>query len=55
MRDVFDFTAPPGPLGWIAEHLFLTQYMRNSLQRRNAEMKIVAEYEQGGEFLSHAV
>src|SRR5262245_62035929 len=28
MRDVFDFRAPLGPLGRLAESLFLTAYMR---------------------------
>ena len=36
MRDVFDFDAPLGPLGWLAERLFLTRYMRNLLLKRNA-------------------
>lgn len=33
MRDVFDYAAPLGPLGWIAEHLVL----RNEVIRRAAE------------------
>lgn len=43
MRDVFDFNAPLGPLGWIAEVAFLTRYMRRLLDSRNAVVKRVAE------------
>ena len=43
MRDVFDFDAPLGPLGWIANVLFLTRYMRKFLLLRNATLKEVAE------------
>lgn len=43
VRDVFDFTAPLGPLGRMAEALFLTRYMRRLLEERNAVVKRVAE------------
>lgn len=43
MRDVLDFAAPLGPLGWLAERLFLTAYLRRFLQARNRELKAVAE------------
>ena len=43
MRDVFDFEAPLGILGRIAERLFLTAYMRRFLETRNRELKAVAE------------
>ena len=43
MTDVFDFDAPLGPLGWLAERLFLTAYMRRFLASRNAVVKDVAE------------
>jgi ligand-binding SRPBCC domain-containing protein len=43
MRDVFDFQAPLGWLGRLAEWLFLTRYMRRFLAVRNAEIKAVAE------------
>lgn len=33
-RDVFDFDAPLGPLGWIAERLVLERYMRRFLEER---------------------
>ena len=35
MRDVFDFDAPLGPLGRVAEVLFLTRYMRKLIETRN--------------------
>ena len=43
MRDVFDFASPLGPLGWIADHLFLTRYMRGFLERRNRLLRETAE------------
>lgn len=43
MRDVFDFDAPLGPLGWLANVLFLTRYMRKFLLLRNETLKAVAE------------
>ena len=43
MRDVFDFRAPLGPLGRVAERLFLTRYMRRFLAGRARALKEVAE------------
>ena len=43
MRDVFDYAAPLGPLGRVAERLFLTWYMRRFLERRNREIRTAAE------------
>lgn len=43
MRDVLDYAAPLGPLGWLAERLFLTAYLRRFLEARNRELKAVAE------------
>jgi len=43
MRDDFDYTAPLGPLGTIADWLFLERYMRRLLLTRNRELKRVAE------------
>lgn len=43
MRDVFDFDAPLGLLGRLAEILFLTRYMRRFLVLRNDTLKAVAE------------
>jgi hypothetical protein len=45
VRDVFDFAAPLGVLGWAAERLFLTAYMRRFLEERNHDLKRLAESE----------
>ena len=43
LRDVFEYRAPLGPLGWVAERLFLTAYMRRFLLARMRELKTLAE------------
>ena len=43
MRDRFDFDAPLGPLGHIANALFLTRYMRRFLEERAHAIKRMAE------------
>ena len=43
MRDVFDYAAPLGPLGTIAERLFLTAYLERFLRERAAALKRLAE------------
>lgn len=43
MRDVFDFTAPLGPLGRLADALFLERYMTKFLLERNRVLKVLAE------------
>lgn len=43
LRDVFDYRAPLGPLGWLAERLFLSAYMRRFLLTRMRELKALAE------------
>lgn len=43
MHDHFEFRAPLGPLGRLAEWLFLTRYMRNFLRRRAEVLKQLAE------------
>ncbi|WP_343566382.1 SRPBCC family protein [Sphingobacterium sp.] len=43
MRDVFNFKAPLGVLGRLAEWLFLTRYMLRFLEERNQAIKEVAE------------
>ncbi len=43
MRDVFNFRAPLGFLGRLAEWSFLTNYMRRFLEERNLIIKEVAE------------
>jgi ligand-binding SRPBCC domain-containing protein len=45
MRDVFDYAAPLGILGALAERSFLTRYMRRFLEVRNLEIRAVAESE----------
>jgi ligand-binding SRPBCC domain-containing protein len=45
MTDVFIFESPYGILGQIANVLFLKQYMRNLLVKRNAVIKEYAERE----------
>jgi ligand-binding SRPBCC domain-containing protein len=43
MVDIFDYTSPLGPLGSVADHLFLRRYMTRLLRERNAYLKHVAE------------
>jgi ligand-binding SRPBCC domain-containing protein len=43
MVDIFDYTAPLGPLGWLADGLFLRRYMTTLLRERNAYLKRAAE------------
>jgi len=43
MIDVFAFRAPFGLLGWLAEKLVLTRYMKRLLLIRNKYLKQVAE------------
>jgi ligand-binding SRPBCC domain-containing protein len=43
MIDVFDYNAPLGPLGRLAEALFLDRYMRRLLAVRGAGVKQAAE------------
>ncbi|MHA6281101.1 SRPBCC family protein [Salinimicrobium sp. CAU 1759] len=43
MKDVFKFEAPLGPLGWLANKLFLEAYMTNFLKGRNKTLKEYAE------------
>jgi ligand-binding SRPBCC domain-containing protein len=45
VRERFDFEAPLGILGRLAERLFLTRYMTRLLTERNAVVKAVAESE----------
>lgn len=52
MVDVFDFTAPMGFLGTVAERLFLTAYMGRFLERRARILKELAESDAGRRFLS---
>jgi ligand-binding SRPBCC domain-containing protein len=43
MRDKLRFTAPCGPLGWLAERLLLRRYFARFLSDRNAVIRRVAE------------
>ena len=43
MTDVFEFEAPFGPLGWLAEVLFLRSYMRRLIFSRSEQLKAMAE------------
>lgn len=45
MTDVFDWDSPLGPLGSVANMLFLSRYMRRLLEARNRVIKEVAESE----------
>ena len=51
MRDVFSFEAPLWILGRIAESLFLTNYMRVFLVKRNLELKATAESDSWRQYL----
>lgn len=51
MRDVFDYESPLGPLGRLANGLFLEQYMRAFLVERNQVLKSVAESEDWRQYL----
>ncbi len=54
MRDRFDFEAPLGILGRLAERWFLTAYMRRFLVERNQALKATAEGEGWRRFLPPA-
>ncbi|MEA2554404.1 MAG: hypothetical protein QOJ65_2580 [Fimbriimonadaceae bacterium] len=43
MTDSIEMAAPLGPLGWLAERLFLGAYMRRLIERRAQELKKEAE------------
>jgi ligand-binding SRPBCC domain-containing protein len=43
MRDLFDFAAPLGLLGQVAERLVLTRYLGRFLRARNQAIKAAAE------------
>jgi ligand-binding SRPBCC domain-containing protein len=51
VRDVFDFLAPLGPLGRLAEAWWLTRHFRRFLEERNRELKAIAESEAWRQFL----
>lgn len=43
MTDIFEYAAPLGVLGKLAESLFLNRYLRNFLIERNKYIKLLAE------------
>ena len=54
VREVFEYRAPLGLLGWVAEHLFLTAYMRRFLETRLLALKRMAESEEWVQFVPPA-
>ena len=54
MTDVFEYAAPLGALGRMAEALVLTRYLRRLLEARNREIKAVAESDAWRQFLPGA-
>ena len=51
MVDVFDFRAPFGVFGWMAERLVLTSYLRRFLEERAKALKQLAESDAGRRIL----
>lgn len=51
MRDRFTFESPLGPLGKLANRLFLERYMRRFILRRNEVLKSIAESDNWHRFL----
>jgi len=49
MIDTFDYTSPLGPLGRLADRLFLRAYMEDLLKRRNRYIQYCAEGSKGGQ------
>ena len=45
MRDTIDYVAPLGPIGRLADVLFLERYMKRLIERRNQALKEIAESE----------
>jgi ligand-binding SRPBCC domain-containing protein len=43
MTDVLRFAAPLGPVGWVAERLFLAEHLRRFLETRGNLLKSMAE------------
>lgn len=51
MRDVFVYRAPLGPLGRLAERLFLSAYMQHFLATRMRALKTLAESDEWAAFV----
>ena len=43
MTDYFDYASPLGPLGWLADQLYIRRYLENFLIIRNQTIKEFAE------------
>jgi len=52
MRDVFEFTAPLGILGRLAERAVLIPYLRRFLDERAHVLKRLAESDEGKRFIA---
>jgi hypothetical protein len=52
MADIFDYTAPLGILGKLANFLFLKNYMTRFLLERNAVIKEFAETDKWKEIIN---
>lgn len=52
MKDVFDFDSPIGVLGKLANHVFLTRYMKRFLTDRNALIQRVTESDEWKKYLA---
>ena len=48
VRDIFDYTSPLGPIGRLADAVFLEHYMRNLILERNSAIKRSAELPAAG-------
>ena len=51
MRDAFNYAAPFGPFGTLAEQIFLTRYLRHFLKEKNAHLKAIAESDEWRKYL----
>ena len=51
MTDNFDFTSPLGPLGHLANWLFVSRHMRKLLQARNEMVRSIAESGDADQFI----
>jgi hypothetical protein len=54
MRDVFEFAAPFGVVGRLAERAVLTGYLRRFLEERARVLKRLAESGEGNRFIGAA-
>lgn len=52
LLDRFEFSAPLGPLGLLAEWLFLARYLQRFLEQRNQTVKRIAESDEWKKYLS---